>query len=341
MDLSQKLTNSSAGSATLELLVALGVGLLVISATVLVSFGNQSIALDTDTASEALYFAQEGLEEMRAEAREDLFSLVPSIVTNGIYTRDIQIADADTDGLSKLITSTVTWSTDTRPQNVTLHTVISDWSLALGSDTCTEELVGDWTNPQLLGYVDIVSNQGASDVDVIGKKAYIVTNPAASGQKDLHIIDVADPTLTPLPILGSVNTGPGLSGVHVVGKYAYVSNNDVDGQLQVIEVSDSSVPILKKTYKLPSVISGGVGNSIFYSRKVVYLGTTKADGTEFHIINVDDPLSPYEVASYEINMTINSITVRDGVAYVATQPDVASGEVDGLLMLDVSDPGSG
>lgn len=52
----------SKGIATLEMLIALAILVVSISAVILVAFGNQAMSVDAQTNSEALYKAQAALE---------------------------------------------------------------------------------------------------------------------------------------------------------------------------------------------------------------------------------------------------------------------------------------
>src|SRR3989338_9394963 len=82
------------GFATLEILIAFAVLILSISAVILLVFGNQSIIIDSQTNSEALYKAQKMLEEARAASKQDFFS-VNSITTTSddIYQKTLDVID--------------------------------------------------------------------------------------------------------------------------------------------------------------------------------------------------------------------------------------------------------
>jgi len=336
--------NEQLGIVTLEILIALGVGVIVISAVMLVSFGNQSVALDTKTANEALYLAQAGLEETRAQAREDLYGVPNSQLVQGIYTRNIFVEDIPGVDFSKIIRSIVTWATDSRSQSTELQTVVADWQLALGGDTCSQTLEGDWTSPQDwkggYGYADIVSSNGASGLDAFARKVYLASD--IKNKSPFYIIDVSDPKPVGLnlPILGSLpSLGYGLTDVSVGGSYAYASAHSTTNaapQLVVINVSDPTNPVVEKVLDLTPPGDSAYGKTIFYYKQKVYLGLTKSTGSELRIIDVSDPSNPSEIGpGFETNTQINQIRVKDTNAYLATALDNQAWIVD---VSDTSNP---
>ena len=66
---------STAGFSTLELLIAFAVLTLSLTAVILVAFGNQSVAIDTELAQRALYLAAKNLDEAGALAISDFDAL--------------------------------------------------------------------------------------------------------------------------------------------------------------------------------------------------------------------------------------------------------------------------
>lgn len=349
----KKLNKDERGVIILEILIAMVIIILAISSVVMLVFGSQSSSVASQTNQEALYKAQLLIESARALAREDFYNPTlnagTTVATENsgiIYTKNLIIEDiAD---YTKKITSLITWGTG---QQVELTTVVTDWHSILGDDICSPNLIGDWGNPRKLGYADVISSGGATDIDISAKKAYVTTDPSPAGQEDFYIFNVSDPTLTPLPDYGSgskLNTGPGLAAIHVAGNYAYVANRSTVSQLQIIDVATPSAPnrILSADLKVTAAGDVAVGNSVFYSNKRVYLGLTKSAGPEFYVIDVSNPLIPSVVGSFEIDTRVNAITVKNNVAYLATPwPDPSPlprpATEENLSILDVSNPSVG
>jgi len=343
----QKLNN---GFATLELLIAFVILVIVLTTVITFIFSSQSISVDSQTNNEALYKAKQYLEEARALGRKNFFALADiGAISEDIYTKTLKVNW--TDDYVKEITSRIAWNTELqRPQQVELTTMIASRENALRGDTCDPQLSADeWKNPQVLGYVDFPSNEGATDMDTRLKKVYLTTNPSAAAKPDLYIIDVSKPTNP--KIIGEINTGNGLEAVKVIkydgslcetckGKiYAYVANRSINAQLQIIDVTDPQNISLVANFKIPNVTGTGYGKSIFYKDGFIYLGLYKTTGLEFNIIDVSNPLSPQYVAGWELNATVNDIIVKDNnIAYLAiTQPNPPTDKKN-FIILDISNP---
>lgn len=329
------------GVSIIEILIALAVLMLSVGAVIMLVFANQNLKNDIITNNEGISKAQEVIEGLRAKSRQD-FNLVATVAptADGIYTKGAVVTDVD--DYTKLINTTVSWAESaSRAITVKFATIVTDPVSALGGDTCNPTLSGDWTNPQLLGTADFSSPEGGTDVDIFGKKAYVTTDPSALNKKDFYIIDVTDPTMSDLPILGKVHTGPGLAAVQIAGKYAYVADISTTAQLQVIDISNASDPVLMKSLDVTAGGDTAVGNSIFYSKKRIYLGLTKSTGKEFYVLDVSNPLDPIVKASFETNTKINDIVVRGGIAYLSVPDNPLSATPEQLRLLDVSSADTG
>src|SRR3990167_5975208 len=86
---------SGAGFSSIEILIATTVLVVVLSAVVLVSFGSQSLLIDSETSSEALTKAQELIEQEQALARKDFKLVNPVSLSDGIYQKKIDITMPD------------------------------------------------------------------------------------------------------------------------------------------------------------------------------------------------------------------------------------------------------
>src|SRR3989344_2429922 len=325
------------GFATLEILIAFVILILCIGAVIMVIFGGQSVAVDSQNNSEAISKAQKLLEEARATSRFDFNLVNPSsqIEMSGPLSFTKELAVRQVDLFTKQATSTVSWSSGGRLLSVFFTTLLTNLEAVYGGNTCNSILAGDWANPLLLGDIDVGENNGATDVDVFMDKAYVTADPSATPKEDFYVIDVSNPHLSPLPIIGGngIHTGEGLEAVHVSNKYAYVANRSINGQLQVIDIQVAP-PQLVKTFKITAVTGNGAyGKSIFYKNGYVYLGLYNTDsGPEFNIIDVSNPLNPIWKGGYPVSHEINAIYVRDGFAYIASPHNSE------LIILDISNP---
>ncbi len=311
------------GIATLEILIAFTIFILCISAVIIVNFGNQSIAIDSQIKNEAITKAQEMLEKARADSRFD-FNLVNSSTTTEtnnslVFIKNLNVVTSDTDPTldlwTKRVTSKVTWQTAGRTLDTIFSTLLTNKEAVSGGDTCSSVLTGDWTNPEITSYEfgKDVLNDTSSDfpikaIQTFDQKMYIaVNNVAGNNDETFFILDITDPILTLSDVLGKLDNSPGtisegINALAVDGKqYVYVANaydsspstcveNHNCAQLQVIDVSNPNNPFIARNFKISSFTSGNKlvnGNSLFYKDGIVYLGLANAtNGKEFFIIDV-------------------------------------------------------
>lgn len=317
--------NDEAGVATLEILIALAVIALSISAVIMVVFGNQSLSVDAQTTQEALYKAQAGLEEARASTHNNWDNIVSNSTTEEIFTKNTSVADVDE--FVKLVNVVVNWQIQ-QPRSVELSTLLTDWQSALAQGSCATVSQGNWSAPALSTTIDLGATGPATAVDVKHGIAYVTAN-GDSTKNDFFAIDVS----TGIPtILSKFSTGPGLTAVHVAGNFAYLGNTSTAAQLQIVDITNPSAAYLRKNFKLPGSNSGDTATSLYYYNHNIYLGTPKSSIAEFHIIDVSNVDNPKEVGTWEFNTSVNAIYVSNGLAYVATPDD------EELKILDVHDP---
>lgn len=337
--------------------------IIVLSAVILVSFGNQTALADSQSSAEALARAQAALECAQAQARKD-FKLVavsvlqencPALASDSFYT--VTVAVTQTDYAVRQITTTVAWQAEYgRTLSVQLSTLVANFENAIGGDTCSSNLVGNWSMPlvangvtdfaQLVG--DSAGTYPLTDVDAYQGKVYVtVNNTSANTAETFFVFDATNPLNPTLvsKIDNDIAQAAGLKAVQTDGHYAYVASgrgipstsDPTFGQLHIIDVSVNPVQVVK-TLKISGVTgtSGqGVGNSLFYKDGYVYLGLTKTgSGPEFHIIDVHNPLNPFLVGGYSVGNDVNAIFVKGRYVYLATPND------EEFTILDVGNPSS-
>jgi hypothetical protein len=316
------------GIATLEIVLALAIIVSALTAVTLVISGSESTNIDSQTNQEAIYKAEQALEKARNDARTDFSSVVSNSTPDPFYTQNLNVSldSSDPDGLTKIVKSIVTWGSKT----IELQTKVTDWNSAGG--ICNPVISGDWTSPQSLGYFDFPSSAGATGVSIKKNIAYVVSDPSSAAKDDFYVIDVKDPTIKPLPKLGSFSTKLGLTDIVTIGDYSFVTANSTGGatgsykgQLLVIDSSNPGTltyPGSIKAYLDLTPISAdtAIGNTIFYANKRIYVGLTKSSSAaEFRIFDVSTPTAPSEIGSgYEVGSAVNKIIVRNNIAYLAT-----------------------
>ena len=326
------------GSSTLEILIAMAVLTLALTAMILVFSSNQAVAVDTQTSDEALGYAEAQLEAARAAAGQDFALVNPKTasVTSGPLTFSENLDVTQFDLFHKQATSTVSWQIGGHSYSVVLSTLFTNPSAIHGGNTCGSVLSGDWTHPIMHSYAlgaDILNDTSSgfpvTSIQTFDKKLYAtVDNTNGNNYDTFFILDIHDPANKPsvLKRLDNAPVGRGLNAVAVDGSnYAYVANAyDANffacrqanncAQLQVIRVADPASASVVTNFKLPTstppyvYATGGsdeaVGKSIAYDGHYVYLGLSTTgshgNGPGFHIIDVSNPLSPQWVGSWPV-----------------------------------------
>ena len=312
------------GFATLEMLIAFAVIILCISAVVMVVFGNQSIAIDSETNNEAITKAQELLEKARADSRFDFASVEDiSATPDDIYTKSLEINDSSE--CKKEAKSIVSWNMGSRTLKTELSTILSDIAraLALGGD-CDPGITDDFDNPgSLVG--DDFGGQGATAVDVVNNRLYVTSNGPPLTNKDFFVYDFDPSPPSSLTLVASLDLNEGLNDVDVASNYAYVASASTTGELQVIDLT-TITQISSATRQLPQTTTA-IGQKIFFYNNKVYIGTQylpcppaclSSQNNEFHIYDVSTPSSPVWEGSVNINHNVNDIFVSGDFAYLAT-----------------------
>lgn len=339
------------GSSLIEILIALAVLTLGISASVMVVFGNQSLEVDNDTNSEALYQAKVLLERARASSTDDFLSINnTNIATSSIYVGRLSVTDLTP--CRKEAISIVSWNVSpVRSQKIELTTNFSDitGSLAVGGDCFSSSPDSNWDNPTVFAS-DTLTLGKPTATDVLNKLVYLgsdhtpflhiaSTTYAVLGQtNDLFVTFVNGFSLVDQP--------NALDAVHYIssGKtYVYAAMNTSTKQLNVIDVTDIFNPVLVASSTLANT-SGSFpeGWIIAYFDNRLYVINRETAGAEFHIFNVSNPINPIELGSgTALNITVEDIAIQEkkigGVrkrfAYLATDQNSAE-----LKVYDITDP---
>ncbi len=361
------------GLTTMEIMIAMFIFVLTISAVIMVLFGGQSTEIDTETNQEALYFAQEELENTRAQSRgtvgefNSIISTTPT--TTDIYTKTLEVLDISP--CVKEIKSTIDWDVENRPQSISISSIIGSLKAFIdaGSNCSIISPSNDnWRNPVTNHDNIIINTVNGESIAVLNKIVYLGVYDSNENLDDLFIYDAAN-TSNPV-FLGSIGVdwGPGkkLNGIvdlvavdfqSLNKRYIFAAsihgdfydpddgsgsgNEKASGQLQVIDVTDPAAPIQIASVSLPGV-SGTCnftcpgGRSIAYYNNRIYIGTHRVGGSEFHIFDVTDPTNPVHLGntgSTQVDHNINDIEVREDRAYLAT-----SSNNEEIIVLNIANP---
>lgn len=344
------------GFSTLEAVIALAIMLSTLSAVLLTVYGNQSLLIDGALVSTAREKAQLLLTEETARAALD-FNLVNPITatTSDGYTISASVSLLP-DYLTKRVASTASWHDAlAHEHHVTFTTLLTNFTHAIGGDTCDSTPTGDWTEPAHTSYalspgdlLPAVAVAGAvvSDVDAYHGTLAITTSATnAANSPSLFLFDITNQSVRPVfvsSIDNATSTKYGPVAVRLVGDVAYLADGH-RAALQVVDVGTPRVPTIAADFAIPSTTpafvtgSNVTGKSLAYEDGLLYLGLSKtATGPEFNIIDVHNPLSPQWMGGYGIGRSVNAITIQGDYAFLATDDNTTGGQA--VAVLNVSDP---
>ncbi len=363
--MSQKYPKNNRGFATLEVLIAFAIVMLCIGAVMLMTFGNQSLAIDSQNNSEAISKAQKMLEDIRAAARFDFALVNPSSTAEAsgplTYAKTMDVRQVDL--YTKQATSTVSWISGGRNLSVFFTTFLTNPDAVTTGSTCSSILSGDWKNPIITSYEfgkDLIDDESSgfpiTAIDVYKSKLYIsVNNSNGNNLPTFFIFSLTNPAVPTL--ISSADNDPtvklGLNAIRASDNYAYGANSKqsnfatcVSGTCGQLQIFNTSVmpPVVVSTFKMPGVTGSAgqaIGTSIAYKKDLTtgktyaYLGLAKtAGGPEFNVIDVTNPASPVYKGGYSVGYAVNSIFIKDNYAYVA------SPNSENMTILDITDPTS-
>ncbi len=158
------------GFSTIELLIAMTILIIVLTAVAVTSFGDQSFLIGSQTNAEAMIKAQGALEAQQAFARKDFSLVTATSSTDGFFTTKIKVTNAPGvaphpfDYLTKTVSSVVSWIDERGvARNLTLNTLISNFNGASGGSTCNSSPEGNWTAPTSNAYsIKVLAGAAAS-----------------------------------------------------------------------------------------------------------------------------------------------------------------------------------
>ncbi len=344
------------GFSTIELLLAMAIAILVMSAVLMTVGVDQTTVTDSEINAEALHKAQDLVEAAAATARTNYASVAPvplAIETSGglQYTKSLAIPTAHVGPCSEIIVGTVSWTgTYSRSLSVSATTTVVNMPevFKFGGD-CSIGNGDGWTKPRRFASYKFNPGQPTS-VDVLNRIVYMPDNFG-----NLNIADTSGATFgftTGTFVSPTFNVGVDVNDIDVAiqsgtgKKYAYVARNDASDQFQVIDVSNINSPSSVVTMPLAGVNplnAFAQGWRIFYYDNHVYVATRYTNGgPEFHIFDVSAPASSFEIGGGTVvGTSVYGIAVRDQFvggsthrfAYLVTTHDDKE-----VIVLDITNP---
>lgn len=280
-----KLTTQK-GFSIIEILIAMAIGIIVISGVVagsggfsLALRGNQSTILNGQTNAEAVTKAQQLVEQEQALGRQD-FNLVNPTgpTTDGIYTKNVTVT-TQPDLLTKSVTTVISWVGDHgQALSTTLSTLVTNLENVNSPNTCNSAMSNPdgWKNPQdtsfdfqQLLYGNLGNGLSLSDVDALNKKLYVTASAPPSNPTDFQtffVLDISNPSQPPQFrgfVDNNTNSDDGMDALAVASTtskiYAFVANaHDANFKTCKQGQSCSQLQVIDATNPFsPSVVSSG------------------------------------------------------------------------------------
>jgi hypothetical protein len=326
-------SRAKSGFSTIELLMAFSVGILFLTAAIMVSFSDttltQQLSLDSgQTASlgasldnYAFATSSKKLGDVAGQLLKNWNTAGPEILTNTqiinpslSYTNVPTITDISP-CLKEIITTT-SWGTHGR--SLSFGTALGNIALAqeLGSDCDPVPPTGSWSEPRVFSSHSLPSGKPVA-IDTLDGTTYLTDDAGLLSQYNSRTD--TEGSSDPLSITPYVDAGGKvLNDVDVANidshRYAFVTRHDPINQFQVIDVTTPGTYSTSSTQTLtgtrPPNGSFPQGWRVFYFDKRTYVTTRETAGSEFHIFDVSTPLTPIEIGpGLEINGTANDILV--------------------------------
>ncbi len=191
----------------------------------------------------------------------------------------------------------------------------------------------DWAEYSVQSFLlsDVVHQETITDIDVVSGIAYISLTSDSPTSTDLIVFDTEQGS-----VISSTDIGKGIVALDAIQGYVFTANESSTTQLSVIRTDTLEHPTVVAERGLQGVDPYGsfpYGRSVTYVDGIVYVGTRETAGPEFHMFDVHNLESPYEVSFLELSHNVHDISAKNGFAYLATSADTKE-----IIILDVHDP---
>jgi hypothetical protein len=358
------------GFSTIEILIAYGIALSAIVATVLISFGIQPLLRNLFLEAGAIENNSKSLAASRAlSAASFATSTLYASTTNNTYHTSQSAEYVDEDDLEIQVQATTTWvDSFGTPQEKHASEFLFDISHVRNASSCDTTVSGDWlgvlkTTSYDLSVSDLLQGVASDSYMLSGlavTKKYMalsIGNTELRNSPTLFFFTLPQNGDTPVRQSATFDNAAsstiGFSRVAIQGDVVYAGNgfgsistttcrNGNCAQLHIFSLASSTeitrvatlaLATNSNPYALTSSGATAAVTALTYRDGYVYIGLQKtARGQEFNIIDVHDPAKPVWRGGASIGRSINDITINRGLAYVSTDDPVQE-----LQVFDVHD----
>lgn len=313
--------------------VLLAILIFTISSVGVISLSIDTLNRDTklELKNEALRFAQEGIENVRAIRAQNYWALVsgeyglnfvnnywaftsaPEVIDE-FYERTITIEDVYRDDYGN-ISATGTLDPDTKKVTSRVEWL---WREAIASDVELETYLSNWTGHSWLNDDCNEWNAGTfNDTETTSAAA----PPDDNCSLMLEIVS------GPGSFFSSVDVGSHGNDVDVDGNYAYMASGKSDSGLSIIDITDIANPEVEEDVDI-----GAKGRSVLKNGNYAYVGVEKST-KGLAIVNVSDPGNPSVLSTTNIEGYGNRMDKSGDYLYMGVESSTKS-----MKVLNVSNP---
>ncbi len=322
-----------AGQSLIEILVAISIFVLSMTAAFQLMFGGQSLSVDAVNAQLSSDYIQEGTTAVRAirdrewaeltdgnhglvfQNNEWMFGSTSVNNTKDIFTRTVSISTINEN--IKIATTTVTWQVNSgRIQKIETVEQLTNWESLSYSSCRQENITGDWSHPVSLGSGDLGSgNQGT---DVLAKLPYVFVSGVSStaSKPDIFSFNVSNPLSPTLADSLDIGAG-GINAIYIKGNYLYAASPNDSKELVIFDISDPA--------NITEVGSLGLSGSTDAMSVIVFentavIGRLSTASEEISFINVSDPALPVLIrGDLSNNGDIRDFAITGNIFYVISK----------------------
>ncbi len=322
------------GFSIIEVLLAVSVFGLLVSALSGIYFYGQESGVLSGKRNRAVSLAEEGIEAVRnirdanfANLNDGTYGLsksgsswvlTPVPDTTGAYTRAININSTDAD--HKEITSTVTWQQNaTRSGSVSIVSKLNYWTRIIST--------ADWAKPLLTSSLNLAGNNNGFKLQVKGDYVYLIRN---AGTPNLYILNISN--LNSPSLVGSIALSGTLRNIYTDGGYVYVTSNSNNQELQIVDVSNPAAPFIAGTYDAAGTSDA---NGVYVAGNYAYMAKASSTSHEFFVVDITNPALPALAGSVDLGTTGYELVTSGGFAYVTSANNTQE-----VKVINISTPGS-
>lgn len=324
------------GFSTIEIVFALAIMCMSISAVACVVFAGQENVMVARARTEAKTLAEETIHASEMTARKhfhDIGSFEEDRALYHIVHKSTLLSDFRT----KKIEVAVSWRGEhSFTHEVTLNTVVTNFADPIRGETCDLDPHIPWSQANIVKTRSFM--QEVQDVDAqygqLIVKFKSSTSTTILSALTLNESEDAESVYTPNSLNLEHLNPPTIKDTFIYGNIAYLATTDKSNELWILDVHDPQNPVLIEKYNARGGF--GAGKSVFVQDSIIYVGKAYENNkyNEFQIYSLDPDTGRIKdyLGGYKVGGSVIDILVRGGSAFI-----IAS-TTEQYKVLNVSDP---